>query len=93
MSVNVGLLSTNNLTTLLCLQSMPSLEEASEFSSSELDGEYKEQDTPCPSSNSFGEQQVSIPAVLAVICHRLTKMRDDSPLPPGCMSQQEHTEV
>ncbi|CAK6950682.1 sperm flagellar protein 2 [Scomber scombrus] len=74
------------------VKSMPSIEEASEFSSSELDGEYKEQDTPCPSSNFFGEQQVSIPAVLAVICHRLTKMKDDSPLPPGCMSQQEHTE-
>lgn len=72
---------------------MPSIEEATEFSSSELDGEYKEQETLCASSSLLVEQQVSIPALLAVICHRITKMKDDNPLPPGCMSQEEHTKV
>lgn len=75
------------------MQSMPSIEEAAEFSSSELDGEHKEEETLCASSSSLGEQGVSIPALLAVICHKVTKMKDDNPLPPGCLSQQEHTEV
>ncbi|XP_067469766.1 sperm flagellar protein 2 [Thunnus thynnus] len=74
------------------VKSMPSIEEATEFSFSEPDGEYKEEETPCASSSLLGEQQVSIPALLAVICHRVTKMKDDNTLPPGCMSQEEHTE-
>ncbi|KAM7415966.1 hypothetical protein PAMA_018166 [Pampus argenteus] len=74
------------------VKSMPSIEEATEFSPSELDGEYKEEETLCASSSLSAEQQVSIPALLAVICHRVTKIKDDNPLPPGCMSQEEHTE-
>ncbi|KAM7391379.1 hypothetical protein PAMP_022074 [Pampus punctatissimus] len=74
------------------VKSMPSIEEATEFSPSELDGEYKEEETLCASSSLLAEQQVSIPALLAVICHRVTKTKDDNPLPPGCMSQEEHTE-
>lgn len=79
---------------VLCVQSMPSIDEAAELSSSELDGDHKEEETQCISSTSLGEQEVSIPALLAVICHKVTKMKDDSLLPPGCSrSQEEHNEV
>ncbi|XP_031712132.1 sperm flagellar protein 2 isoform X3 [Anarrhichthys ocellatus] len=74
------------------VKSMASIEEAAELSASELDGDYKEEDTPCASSGSLWETEVSIPALLAVICHKVTTMRDGSPLPPGCLSQEEHTE-
>lgn len=78
---------------MLRLQSMPSIEEASELSTSELDGEYKEEETLCASSSSLGEQDVSIPALLTIICHKVTKMKDYKILPEGCLSQEEHTEV
>ncbi|XP_074493462.1 sperm flagellar protein 2 isoform X1 [Sebastes fasciatus] len=68
------------------VKSMPSIDEATELSSSELDGDYKEEETPCASSGSLGEPEVSIPALLAVICHKV------NPLPLGCLSQEEHTE-
>ncbi|XP_033476469.2 sperm flagellar protein 2 [Epinephelus lanceolatus] len=75
------------------VKSMPSIDEAAELSSSELDGDHKEEETQCASSTSLGEQEVSIPALLAVICHKVTKMKDDSLLPPGCSrSQEEHNE-
>ncbi|XP_034728689.1 sperm flagellar protein 2 isoform X2 [Etheostoma cragini] len=74
------------------VKSMPSIEEATELSASELDGDYKEEETPCASSSSLGEQIVSIPALLAVICHKVAKMKDNKHLPPGCLSQEEHTE-
>ncbi|XP_050931257.1 sperm flagellar protein 2 [Lates calcarifer] len=74
------------------VKSMPSIEEAAELSSTELDGECKEEETLCASSSSLAEQGVSIPALLAVICHKITKMKDRSPLPPGCLSQEEHTQ-
>uniref|UniRef100_A0A4W6C6C9 Sperm flagellar 2 n=1 Tax=Lates calcarifer TaxID=8187 RepID=A0A4W6C6C9_LATCA len=54
--------------------------------------ECKEEETLCASSSSLAEQGVSIPALLAVICHKITKMKDRSPLPPGCLSQEEHTQ-
>lgn len=72
---------------------MPRIEEVPELSSSALDGEYQKVETPCASSTSFREQEVSIPALLAVICHKVTKMKDASSLPSGCLSQEEHTEV
>ncbi|XP_038559482.1 LOW QUALITY PROTEIN: sperm flagellar protein 2 [Micropterus salmoides] len=72
------------------VESMPSIEEATDLSSSE--GKYKEEETPYASSGSEGEQKVSIAALLAVICHKVTKMKDDIPLPPGCLSPEEHTE-
>ncbi|XP_044053847.1 sperm flagellar protein 2 isoform X2 [Siniperca chuatsi] len=77
---------------VLCMQSMPSIEEATELSSSELDGECKEEETLCASSSLLGEQKVSIPALLAVICHKFNKIKHDIPLPPDCLSQEEHTE-
>lgn len=72
---------------------MPSIEVATEFSSSELEDEYKEKETPCASSGSLGDQEVSVSALLAVIYHKATKMKDGFPLPPGCLSQEELTEV
>ncbi|XP_030271688.1 sperm flagellar protein 2 isoform X2 [Sparus aurata] len=75
------------------VKSMPSIEEASELSTSELDGEYKEEETLCASSSSLGEQDVSIPALLTIICHKVTKMKDYKILPEGCLSQEEHTEL
>ncbi|KAI3372718.1 hypothetical protein L3Q82_023179 [Scortum barcoo] len=72
--------------------SMPSIEEAAELSSSDLDGEQREEETPCASSSFLGEQGVSIPALLAVICHKITRIKDNNPLPSDCLSQEEHTE-
>lgn len=77
----------------MCIQSMPSIEEGTELSSTELDGVYKGEETLCVSSSLLGEQEVSIPALLAVICHKVTKMKDTNLLPSGCLSQEEHTEV
>ncbi|XP_059193847.1 sperm flagellar protein 2 isoform X2 [Centropristis striata] len=74
------------------VKSMPSIEEATELGSSELDGDYKEEETPCASNSSFWEQQVSIAALVAVICHRVINMKDATPLPPGCQSREEYTE-
>ncbi len=72
---------------------MPSIEEATELSSSDLDGEYKEDETLRASSSSLGDQEVSIHDLLAVICRKVTKVNSDNPLPPGCLSQEGHTEV
>ncbi|KAM9858603.1 sperm flagellar protein 2 [Aulostomus maculatus] len=72
------------------VKSMHSIEEATEFSSTDLDDEYQGEE--CESSSLLGEQGVSIPALLSVICHKITRIKDDIPLPPGCMSQEETTE-
>lgn len=99
MSVNASLQYTNYCASteqyhyVLCMQSMPSIEEATELSSSELDGGYKEDETRCASSSLLGEQEVSISALLAVICHKVIKMKDENSLPSGVLSQEEHTEV
>ncbi|XP_008292289.1 sperm flagellar protein 2 [Stegastes partitus] len=74
------------------VKSMPRMEEATELTSSELDGDYKEEEPLCASSSLFGEQGVSISALLAVICHKITEQKDDSPRPPGCLSREELTE-
>ncbi|XP_029366498.1 sperm flagellar protein 2 isoform X2 [Echeneis naucrates] len=75
------------------VRSMPSIEEATELSSSEPDGECKEDETLFASSNSLlAAQDVSISALLTVICHKITKMKDSTPLPPGCLSPEEHTQ-
>lgn len=72
-------------------KSMPRIEEALELTSTELDGAYKEEETP--SESSSGGQEVTIPALLAVICHKTSKMKDNCLLPPGCPSQEENAEV
>uniref|UniRef100_UPI0037E8F8BE sperm flagellar protein 2 n=1 Tax=Semicossyphus pulcher TaxID=241346 RepID=UPI0037E8F8BE len=70
------------------VKSMPSIGEATE-----LNEEYKEEETQlCASSSSLGDGGVSVSALLAVICHKVTKMKIGCPLPPGCVSQQEYTE-
>lgn len=53
----------------------------------------EEEETLCASSSCFRKEDVSIPALLKVICHKVTKMKDSNPLPPGCLSQEEHKEV
>lgn len=72
---------------------MSRIEEATELSSAALDGEYQKIEALCVSSAAFGEQGVSIPALLAVIYHKTTKMKDVSSPPSGCLSQEECTEV
>ncbi|KAK2837810.1 hypothetical protein Q5P01_015022 [Channa striata] len=75
------------------VQSMPSLEEATELSTSEPEVEPKkeeeeeeeEEETLCASDGSFVDPEVSIPALFAVICHKATKR---TPLPPGSLSLQ-----
>ncbi|XP_069563848.1 sperm flagellar protein 2 [Brachyistius frenatus] len=74
------------------VKSLPSIGEATELSLSEMTGDYVEEETLCESRSSFEEQEVSIPALLAIISHKVTKMKDISSLPPGCLSQEEHTE-
>ena len=85
--------STGQYHYVLCIQSVPSIEEAKVLSSSELNGVCKEEETLFASSSSLLEQEVSIPALIAVICHKVTKMEDGNPLPSGFLSQEEQTEV
>lgn len=73
------------------VKSMPTIEENTDLTSSELDGVYKEE-TLCASSIFGEEQEVSIPALLSVICHKITKMKDKSHLLSCGPSQEEHTE-
>ncbi|XP_068167289.1 sperm flagellar protein 2 [Antennarius striatus] len=74
------------------VQSMPTIEEAVVLSSSEHDSKDKEEEIPGVSVISGKEQEVSIPALLDVICHKITRMKEGQPLPPGCLSQEEHNE-
>ncbi|XP_075324973.1 sperm flagellar protein 2-like [Odontesthes bonariensis] len=73
------------------VKSMPSIGEATDVTFAEVNRDYKEEDTLC-SSSLLWEQEVSIPALLNVTCHKVTKMKNSSPLPAGCLSQEEHTE-
>uniref|UniRef100_A0A3P8PNK1 Calponin-homology (CH) domain-containing protein n=1 Tax=Astatotilapia calliptera TaxID=8154 RepID=A0A3P8PNK1_ASTCA len=68
-----------------------SLKENADLSSSELD--YKEEGALSASSILEDEQEVSIPALLSVICHKITKMEDKSHVPSGSPNQKEHTAV
>lgn len=69
-------------TYMLYIQSMPSIEEDTELSSLEPDADSSEH-----------EQEVSITAILAVIRHKITNTEDKCPLPPACLSLEEHTHV
>ncbi|XP_072242958.1 sperm flagellar protein 2-like [Leuresthes tenuis] len=73
------------------VKSMPSLGEATDVTFVEVNRDHKEEDTLC-SSSLLWEPEVSIPALLNVTCHKVTKMKNSSPLPPGCLSEEEHTE-
>ncbi|XP_076010980.1 sperm flagellar protein 2-like [Genypterus blacodes] len=73
------------------VKSMPSIAEATEFASSDSNGEQKEEEIHCIMGSLLSEQNVPIPALLAVIFHKSTKTTEDSHLSP-CMSKEEHTE-
>ncbi|XP_019954652.1 sperm flagellar protein 2 isoform X2 [Paralichthys olivaceus] len=62
------------------VKSMPSIEEPTELSPSEPDEE---------TSSPLADPGVSIPALLSVICHKVTKMKDTNVLPPGCLSEEQ----
>uniref|UniRef100_A0A3Q3M832 Sperm flagellar 2 n=1 Tax=Mastacembelus armatus TaxID=205130 RepID=A0A3Q3M832_9TELE len=61
------------------VKSMPRIEEASELDSSEVDGEYKEEETQYASQGLPGEQEVSIPVLLTVIGQNIAKTKDSDP--------------
>ncbi|KAF7660826.1 hypothetical protein LDENG_00274520 [Lucifuga dentata] len=73
------------------VKSMPSIEEATEFISSHVDGEQKEE-IDSTSGSFLGEQNVSIPALLAVICHKGSKPGEENDFLPGTKNWEEHTE-
>lgn len=72
---------------------MPSIDEATELCSLELDQHKSEATAPCESSTSLGDPQVSIAALLAVTCHKVTKIQEELPLPSDCLSQEEYSQV
>lgn len=71
---------------------MPSIDEATELCSSELEQNNREAAILCESSTSLGEPEVSIPALLAVICHK-AEIKDEITLPSDCPSKEEYSEV
>ncbi|XP_074526408.1 sperm flagellar protein 2 isoform X2 [Halichoeres trimaculatus] len=74
------------------VKSMTSI-EATELSSPDLNDENKGEETHLSASSSVLEEQgVSISALLAVVCHKLTKMKDGPPIPSSCLSQEEYSE-
>lgn len=72
---------------------MPSIDEARELCSSDLDQNNREAAILCESSTSLEEPEVSIPALLAVVCHKVTKITDDISLQSDGPSQEEYNEV
>ncbi|KAM9391454.1 sperm flagellar protein 2 [Pholidichthys leucotaenia] len=74
------------------VKSMPRMEEAPELTWLEADGNIKEEETQSGSRRVDHDQEVSIPALISVISHKMTKKISSSILPFGCLSQEEHTE-
>ncbi|XP_061586232.1 sperm flagellar protein 2-like [Cololabis saira] len=74
------------------VKSLPSIEEATELVSSEINSAYKEDETPDPSSSHLREQEVPISSLLNVFCHKAVMMKGKHLLPPGCLSKEKHTE-
>lgn len=72
---------------------MPSIDEATELCSSDLDQNNREAAILCESSTSHEDPEVSIPALLAVVCHKVTKITDEISLPSDGPSQEEYNEV
>lgn len=72
---------------------MPSIDEATELCSSELDQNNSEAEILCEPSTSIGEPEVSISALLAVICHKIRKIKDKISLPADCPSQEDYSQV
>lgn len=71
---------------------MPSIDEATELCSSDVD-QNNQAAILCEPSTSLEEPEVSIPALLAVVCHKVTKITDDVSLPSDGPSQEEYNEV
>ncbi|KAM6931365.1 sperm flagellar protein 2 [Xenentodon cancila] len=71
------------------VKSLPSIEEATEPRQNSV---YQEDESLYASSSRFREQEVSISALLNVICHKVVKMTDSNLVPPGCLSKEEHAE-
>ncbi|XP_058493241.1 sperm flagellar protein 2 isoform X1 [Solea solea] len=65
------------------VKSMSSIKDDTELSRSQSVG---------VSEDILEGQRVSMPALLAVICHKITKTKDNKVRPPGCPSEKEHTE-
>ncbi|KAM4579456.1 sperm flagellar protein 2 [Fundulus diaphanus] len=74
----------------LLVKSLPRLEETTEFTSVKFTEDYKEEAALFSPTSFFKDQDVSISALLNVVCHKVTKMEGGAPLPPGCLSQEEH---
>lgn len=72
---------------------MPSIDEATELCSSELDQNDREAEILCESRTSLEEPEASIPALLAVICHKFLKIKDEISLPADCPSQEDYSQV
>lgn len=72
---------------------MPSIDEATELCFSKLGENNSEAEVLCESNTSLVEPKVSIPALLAVICHRIMKIKDEISLPADCPSQEDYREV
>lgn len=82
-----------NVSFHLILQSTPSIDETTELGPSELDQSNSEAETLCESSTSLEEPEVSVPTLLAVICHRIMKIKDEISLPEDCLRQEDYSEV
>lgn len=74
---------------------MPSIDEATERCSSELEQNNREAAilSVGESTTSLGEPEVSIRALLAVICHKVAEIKDEITLPSDCPSKEEYSEV
>lgn len=72
---------------------MPRIDEATELCSSELDQDKTEAEILYESSTSLEEPEVSIPALLAVICHKSMKIKDEISLPADCPGQEDYSQV
>ncbi|XP_029019066.1 sperm flagellar protein 2 isoform X3 [Betta splendens] len=69
--------------------SMPNIEVSTELTSSNPDEEHNENETLCSSNSSLGDQEVSVPALLAVICYKATKIKV---FPQNWLSDEEQTQ-
>ncbi|KAM4745870.1 sperm flagellar protein 2 [Anableps anableps] len=76
----------------LLVQSVSSMEETTELTSFKYAEDYKEVEALFSPCSFFKDQEVSISALLNVVCHKIKKMDGLTPLPPGCLSQEQHKE-
>ncbi|XP_015227977.1 PREDICTED: sperm flagellar protein 2 [Cyprinodon variegatus] len=72
------------------IKPLPSTDETPELPSFTFTEDYKEEEGLLSSSSLLKDQEVPISVFLDVTCHKVTKMEGSTPLPPGCLSQEEH---